>query len=75
MSRSMSAANEAADRVQKFVDVHAKGRRLDEVATVGMGVPLKASDLAVLLADRQHWINVAAAMGNHEARALAPTKG
>lgn len=32
---------------------------------------LTRSDLLEVLAERQHWINVAAAMGNQEARALA----
>lgn len=59
------------ERVAEFVRIHGLGRRLDQVASTGMGAALNVSDIAALLADRQHWINVAAKMGNIEARALA----
>ena len=65
----------AAEMLAKFAAGWVGRQRVDIIystESVQNGVAvLTRSDLLDVLAERQHWINVAAAMGNQEARALA----
>jgi hypothetical protein len=65
----------AAEMVAKFVAGWPGPGRSDIIHGDQVGTQKEAflthSDLLELLAERQHWINVAAGMGNHVARALA----